>query len=93
MIMSVIWIPGSCSVRSALWKQCHGTDLREKLLGYGTGERMSLDKAIEHGKEHRKPYRGAKAVDATCRKHGSCKWCESNRKYSDKKREAQEERR
>ena len=24
---------------------------------------MSLDKAIEHGKEHRKPYRGAKAVD------------------------------
>lgn len=54
---------------------------------------MSLDKAIEHGKEHRKPYRGAKAVDATCRNHGSCKWCESNRKYSDKKREAQEERR
>ena len=31
---------------------------------------MSLDKAIEHGKEHRKPYRGAKAVDKTCRNHG-----------------------
>lgn len=24
---------------------------------------MSLDKSIEHGKEHRKPYRGVKAVD------------------------------
>ena len=42
---------------------------------------MSLDKAIKHGKEKRKPYRGAKAVDSTCRNHGSCKWCESNREY------------
>ena len=25
---------------------------------------MSLDKAILHGKEKRKPYRGAKAIDA-----------------------------
>ena len=33
---------------------------------------MSLDKAIKHGKEHRKPYRGAKAVDKSCRNHGSC---------------------
>ena len=42
---------------------------------------MSLDKAIAHGKEHRKPYRGAKAVDGTCRNHGSCLWCERNRKH------------
>jgi hypothetical protein len=42
---------------------------------------MSLDKAIEHGKERRKPYRGAKAIDSTCRNHGSCKWCENNRKH------------
>ena len=42
---------------------------------------MSLDKAIEHGKEKRKPYRGAKAVDATCRNHGSDKWCETNRRH------------
>ena len=48
---------------------------------------MSLDKAIEHGKEHRKPYHGSKAIDATCRNHGSCKWCEENRTFSDKKRE------
>ena len=42
---------------------------------------MSLDKAIAHGKEHRKPYRGSKAIDCTCRNHGSCPWCESNRKH------------
>ena len=42
---------------------------------------MSLDKAIEHGKEKRKPYTGAKAIDCTCRNHGSCDWCKSNRLY------------
>ena len=42
---------------------------------------MSLDKAIAHGKERRKPYRGSKAFDYTCRNHGSCPWCEENRKH------------
>ena len=42
---------------------------------------MSLDKSIAHGKERRKPYRGAKAVDPTCRNHGGCPWCEENRKF------------
>lgn len=42
---------------------------------------MSLDKAIEHGKERRKPYRGSKAIDGTCRNHGSCEWCVENRKH------------
>lgn len=42
---------------------------------------MSLDKAIEHGKERRKPYRGSKVFDYTCRNHGSCPWCEENRKH------------
>lgn len=44
---------------------------------------MSLDKAILSGKEHRKPYHGAKAVDTNCRNHGSCK---NNRMYSSRKR-------
>ena len=48
---------------------------------------MSLDKAIEHGKEKRKPYRGAKSIDATCRNHGSCPWCKENRTHGNKKRE------
>jgi hypothetical protein len=42
---------------------------------------MSMDKAIAHGKEHRKPYRGSKAIDGTCRNHGGCPWCEENRKH------------
>lgn len=53
---------------------------------------MSLDKAIAHGKEKRKPYRGAKAVDATCRNHGLCKLCEENRRHKMRdKKEANDE--
>lgn len=46
---------------------------------------MSLDKSIEKGKEHRKPYRGSKRIDHTCRNHGSCDYCKGNRLYSTKK--------
>lgn len=42
---------------------------------------MSFDKAIEHGKEHRKEYRGGKAIDKSCRNHGGCFWCENNRRH------------
>lgn len=42
---------------------------------------MSFDKAIEHGKEKRKPYYGAQATDCTCRPHGSCEKCKGNRLY------------
>lgn len=38
-----------------------------------------LDRAIEHGKEKRKKFYGAKAVDCSCRNHGSCPWCKGNR--------------
>lgn len=47
---------------------------------------MSLDKAIAHGKEHRKAYRGAKAVDPWCRNHGNCDYCRKNREYKNMKR-------
>lgn len=49
---------------------------------------MSLDKAIKSGKEHRKAYRGGKAVDGTCRNHGSCPYCKGNRLYQFKKAKA-----
>lgn len=49
---------------------------------------MSLNKAIQHGKEKREPYCGCKAVDATCRNHGSCGICLSNRMHSTNKRTA-----
>ena len=52
---------------------------------------MSLDKAIEHGKEHRKKYHGSKRFDMTCRPHGGgrkaypCPWCTANRLHADRK--------
>lgn len=51
---------------------------------------MSLEKAIQHGKEHRKGYaeRGKPGrFDATCRPHGGgkasmvCTYCERNRLF------------
>lgn len=46
---------------------------------------MSLDKAIAHGKEHRSAYYGAKAVDPTCRNHGSDDWATSDRLHKYRK--------
>lgn len=40
---------------------------------------MSLDKAIAHGKERRKPYRGSARFDGSCRHGGSCPYCKNNR--------------
>lgn len=48
---------------------------------------MSLNKAIDSGKEYRKPYIGAKSFDHTCRNHGTCKVCEQNRKIKFRRRE------
>lgn len=48
---------------------------------------MGLEKAIEHKKEHRKPYYGAKAVACSCRNHGTCEYCLSNRLNKNNKRE------
>ena len=51
---------------------------------------MSMDKAIEHGKEHRKPWRGnarSKNFDKTCRNHGSCDYCKFNRLHTFMKNE------
>jgi hypothetical protein len=46
---------------------------------------MGMEKAIASGKEHRKEYRGSKAIDCTCRNHGSCTHCLGNRLYRYKK--------
>lgn len=43
---------------------------------------MGLEKAIEHGKEHRKPYKGAKRSFKSCRNHQGCPYCEGNRKHN-----------
>lgn len=54
---------------------------------------MSLDKSIQSGKEHRKPYKGAKSIDSTCRNHGICERCHGNRIYKNEKRELSAARR
>lgn len=46
---------------------------------------MSLDKAIKHGKEKRKLYRGAKAVDPSCAR-GDCPWCKGNKTHRNERR-------
>jgi len=46
-----------------------------------------LDKAIAHGKEHRKPYYGRGRLDRTCRPHGACPYCRGNRLHATRKRE------
>ena len=48
---------------------------------------MSLDKAIKHGKEHRKPYRGAKAVSKSSRNHGGSSYALSDRLHKHKRAE------
>lgn len=48
---------------------------------------MSLNKAIEHGKEKRKPYSGAKAVCQECRNHGGEDWALNDRIHKYRKRE------
>lgn len=47
---------------------------------------MSFHKAIKYGKEHRKPYRGAKSFDYSCHNHGSCPYCTNGRQHFDRKR-------
>lgn len=42
---------------------------------------MGLHKAISAGRERRRPYRGSRAWDRTCRNHGSCGYCRGARTY------------
>ena len=42
---------------------------------------MSLDKAIEHGKEHRRQYHDSRRFSKYCRAHGLCDYCRENRKH------------
>jgi hypothetical protein len=52
---------------------------------------VTLDKAIEHGKEKRKPYYRSARFDRTCRCHGSCGYCMRNRLHSRLKAELEAE--
>jgi hypothetical protein len=34
----------------------------------------------------KQPYRGARAIDPSCRSHGDCPWCKRNRDHAWRKR-------
>lgn len=54
---------------------------------------MGLEKAIAHGKEHRKPYNDSRAVASECRNHGKCDYCLSNRMHGfEKQKQAAEQK-
>lgn len=45
---------------------------------------MAFDNHYPNRKDNRRNYKYnyAKSVDASCRNHGGCSWCESNRRIS-----------
>jgi hypothetical protein len=51
---------------------------------------MSLDKAIQAGKEKRQAYRGSKAVSKSCRDN-TCQWCKGNVEHKHKRRVPQQD--
>ena len=42
---------------------------------------MGFDKDYPNRKDWRRPYRDVRAIDATCRSHGSCPWCDGKRTH------------
>lgn len=48
---------------------------------------MSFDNNYPNRKDIRKPFRKSKHFDRSCRNHGTCPYCRSNRTHSNNKRE------
>ena len=48
---------------------------------------MPLEKAIQYGKEHRKPYYDSRRFDYTCRNNGKCSYCVRNRTFANRRKE------
>lgn len=49
---------------------------------------MSFDKRYPNRKDRRKPYKGSKAFDRSCRNHGGCGYCVDNRTVAAKRLKA-----
>lgn len=47
---------------------------------------MSFDTFYPNRKDRRKKYYGSKDFDRTCRNHGSCPYCQGNRKHKNERR-------
>ena len=50
-------------------------------------ELMAFKLAYPNLKDWRRPYRRSKAVDGSCRNHGSCPYCRGNREHATRQRE------
>jgi len=48
---------------------------------------MSFDRNHPNRKDHRKPFRGSKRWDRSCRNHGGCPYCGNGRQHANKRRE------
>lgn len=46
---------------------------------------MSFDNHYPNRKDRRKPYRGSKAFDRSCRHGGNCGYCENTRRVVDRR--------
>jgi hypothetical protein len=44
-----------------------------------------FDNYYPNRKDWRKPYKGCKSIDRTCRNHGSCPYCKNNRLFRNKR--------
>lgn len=49
---------------------------------------MAFHNQYPNRKDHRRPYRGSKRFDNTCRNHGSCGYCQGNRTNFDRRARA-----
>ncbi|MGH9388944.1 MAG: hypothetical protein ACRD1Z_04960 [Vicinamibacteria bacterium] len=52
---------------------------------------MSFDKDYPNRKDRRKPYRGSKRFDSSCRHGGRCGWCRGNRTFNTVRRKTEAE--
>jgi hypothetical protein len=47
---------------------------------------VAFDNRYPHRKDWRRPHRGSKSADRTCRNHGSCPWCRLGRLHAGERR-------
>lgn len=82
-IYSACWmIPQRKRKELDLRKTFKGIDKQSIPRNKKGAKQMALNKAIASGKEYRKEYRRlAQRIAKSCRCHGGCDWCLSNRMY------------
>jgi len=61
-------------------------------MTFEEGAKMSFWNQYPNRKDWLEPYRGSKAIDGSCKNHGSCMYCRDNRLFASlRQRPADEE--